>query len=228
MKRLALLLALSVFLFGACEQTSHLSDLFNPEGIGLHEEAEVQRGPNTGETVTVTGYDGHATVETTLGSMPLAWLGTAHNTYYWCFGQWEWFEEEPGFAYWRAPHIDLLVGGVDLRTLNQAGQPGGIADGSGLFIYHMDPADPGLVCKVDAGEQGNTLTTAQEKSLIRTKLGLPGGTKIDAVTICGVALELMTAHAEAVGFNPLQLSRDGVYRIHFGNTLRCEGLPPFD
>lgn len=219
------LIGLLALVLGACVGAQHIVDTFNPNGIGLGDEATVERGPNKGDTVTVTGYDGGAKVETTAGEIPLAHLGVQSNTYYWCVGAWEWFEEFPGFAYWRAPHIDLLVGGVDLRTLAQAGQPGGIPEGNGLFVYHTDPNDATLTCKTDAGEQGKALTSDLEKSLISTKLGV--ASLVAPVTVCGVFLDYMVNKHDEIGINPLELSSDGVYRIHLG-SLKCQGLPPFE
>lgn len=226
MRRILWLLPLAL-VFSACAGAQHLVDTFNPNGIGLGDEAEVQRGPLSGETVTVSGYTGGSQVEVTradgsVTDVPLAHLGVQSNTYYWCVGQWEWVDFG-GFFGWAPPHRDILVGAFDLRTLKQAGQPGGIPDGYGIFLYSEDPADLTMTCKTDAGEEGRALTSSLEKTGIATRLGVESA--IEPVTICGVLLDIAVNKHDEIGVNPLEKSRDGLYRII---QFRCEGLPPFE
>ncbi len=121
------------------------------------------------------------------------------GTWYWCVGSWEFVTDDGPDPYWRAPHQDILVGLLDLRTLAQAGQAGGVPEGAGLFVFDRNPSDPAMLCKIDNNEDGAELTTLAERGFLDARFATTRASTAESV--CGYYLELAVDHATAIGLN---------------------------
>lgn len=93
---------------------------------------------------------------------------------------WEWHTDPEMGSRWRKPGGDYREGCLDLRSNSEAGTPGPISAGLGLFVYEAVPA--GLTIAADLGDDPLRAMTAAERRSLADALGLDrrqlGGTTL--------------------------------------------------
>lgn len=134
-----------------------------------------------------------------------------------CLARWEWFTEpEPeGISYWRAPFVENATGSLDLRSNRQAGQPGPLALGWGLFAYDKPMGSTGMHC---LGGDLDARLSAIQADTIALVLGKLAG-DIQARSLRSLVKELFTEEADPTGetfWKPLRISRKNGFVVRLG------------
>ena len=138
-------------------------------------------------------------------------------------GQWEWFTDDAGVAYWRAPGGNS-IGVLDLRSLPQCAQAGGSPQGFGLFSYDSPQVNPLL--RRNLGADIERETTLVERSAINTALGVT----VVETRLHSIIRELLlsSAHYDATGqtrWKPLRGSLRTGFRLELGGFGRILSDP---
>lgn len=135
---------------------------------------------------------------------------------------WEWAvtDSETGEHGWCKPGGSDNLGLIDLRSNEQAGTPGPIASGFGLFAYETLPV--GLVPVADLGDDPLRRMRVAERNALADALGLARAAFPDAPLAAVLAEHIMGAVADPTGrvrVRPVCMDRRGA-SIHLGGFGR--------
>lgn len=111
-------------------------------------------------------------------------------------GQFEWKADCPGVGEcWEAPHREIAVGQIDLRSIPEQAALGGVPEGHAVFAYSELVDDPNLLY---FGDDKNAVISQKAIDDLKAKLGVA---VIEATTPKEIVYELLTDHADPTGEN---------------------------
>lgn len=136
-------------------------------------------------------------------------------------GQYKWISNPGRISYWEAPVLDGLSGNIDLRTIDQMSQIGGVPEGYAIFEYKDFVNDPALI---PISSNKDDLFDTTNKDLISNTLKID----IGDVTLTDLIWNLLGENNDSSLICPVALPKsNGVYEVIIGDTvIRSEKIIP--
>lgn len=135
-------------------------------------------------------------------------------------GQWEWNTDNQDRPYWIAPHADKLTGVIDMRSIPEQTQAGGIPEGYAIFTYSEVINDPSLI---HFGSNKDSVLNLKAIEEIKGKLKVD----VKSTNVKDVIYEVLTKGGDPTGqtsFKPLMPTNDLKMQINIGREGKIKEL----